>query len=397
MTRAVRVFDTTLRDGEQAPGASLPREGKVRIAAALAELGVDVIEAGFPAASEGEAAAVAEIARDVRGPIIAALARANERDIDTTARSLSAAERRRIHVFIATSDVHLEKKLRLTREQCLERTDAAVRRARQHCPDVEFSAEDATRTDREFLFRVYQTAVAAGASAINIPDTVGYAQPEEFAALVRAVRGAVRATPVTLSVHCHNDLGLAVANTLAAVSAGAEQVHVTVNGLGERGGNASLEETAMALRLRRDWFAADTAVRSERLVVTSRLVSELTGIPVQPNKAIVGANAFAHASGIHQDGVLKDPRTYEIMTPQSVGWEARRIVVGKLSGRRGLAARLAELGVPLEGEALDRAYALAMRRGEEVHELDEHDLIAIAAHARRSAEIVEPAVAPAVS
>src|SRR5437588_221223 len=285
--RTVTVFDTTLRDGEQAPGASLGQAAKVRAAHAIADLGVDVLEAGFPAASAGEAEAVARIAREVRGPTIAALARAGQADVETAARSIGGAGRSRIHVFIATSDIHL---------------------------------------------------------------------------------------------------GLAVANTLAAVGAGADQVHVTVNGLGERGGNASLEETVMALRCRADWYRVDVGVRQERLVVASRIVSELTGIPVQPNKAIVGANAFAHASGIHQDGVLKDPRTYEIMSPQSVGWEARRIVVSKLSGRRGLAARLAELGVPLEGEALERAYALAMRRGDEVHALDEHDLIAIAAQARRPME-----------
>ena len=298
---------------------------------------------------------------------------------------LSSALRSRIHVFIATSDVHLEKKLRISRSECLARTTAAVARATELADEVEFSAEDATRSDVDFLNAVYQAAAQAGARTMNIPDTVGYSQPQEFAALVLAVRSALAAfSRLSFSVHCHNDLGLAVANTLAAIEAGVEQAHVTINGLGERGGNASLEETVMALRTRSDHYRADTQVKAERLVSTSRLVSELTGIPVQPNKAVVGANAFAHASGIHQDGVLKDPRTYEIMTPQSVGWEARRIVVSKLSGRRGLAARLAELGVPLDGEALERAYEMAMRRGDEVHELDEHDLIAIAAQARRT-------------
>ena len=384
--RTVRVFDTTLRDGEQAPGASLGQAAKVRAAHAIADLGVDVLEAGFPAASAGEAEAVARIAREVRGPTIAALARAGQADVETAARSIGGAGRSRIHVFIATSDIHLEKKLHMTRSECLARTASAVERATAMADEIEFSAEDATRSDVAFLVSVYQAAVASGATTVNIPDTVGYAQPQEFAALVHAIRTALPDTRVKISVHCHNDLGLAVANTLAAVGAGADQVHVTVNGLGERGGNASLEETVMALRCRADWYRVDVGVRQERLVVASRIVSELTGIPVQPNKAIVGANAFAHASGIHQDGVLKDPRTYEIMSPQSVGWEARRIVVSKLSGRRGLAARLAELGVPLEGEALDRAYALAMRRGDDVHELDEHDLIAIAAHARRPIE-----------
>jgi len=385
--RKVTVFDTTLRDGEQAPGASLSAHAKFLVAKALADLGVDVVEAGFPAASAGEAEAVARIARDVRGPTIAALARANQSDVETAGRALSSALRSRIHVFIATSDVHLDKKLRITRSECLARTTAAVARATELADEVEFSAEDATRSDVDFLNAVYQAAAQAGARTMNIPDTVGYSQPQEFAALVLAVRSALASfSRLAFSVHCHNDLGLAVANTLAAIEAGVEQAHVTMNGLGERGGNASLEETVMALRCRADHYRADTAIRTERLVSTSRLVSELTGIPVQPNKAVVGANAFAHASGIHQDGVLKDPRTYEIMTPQSVGWEARRIVVSKLSGRRGLAARLAELGVPLDGEALERAYEMAMRRGDEVHELDEHDLIAIAAQARRSSK-----------
>jgi len=394
--RKVTVFDTTLRDGEQAPGASLSPHAKFLVAKALADLGVDVVEAGFPAASAGEAEAVARIARDVRGPTIAALARANTADVETAGRVLSSALRSRIHVFIATSDVHLEKKLRITRSECLARTTAAVARATELADEVEFSAEDATRSDVDFLNAVYQAAAQAGARTMNIPDTVGYSQPQEFAALVLAVRSALAShSRIAFSVHCHNDLGLAVANTLAAIDAGVEQAHVTINGLGERGGNASLEETVMALRTRSDHYRSDTAIRTERLVSTSRLVSELTGIPVQPNKAVVGANAFAHASGIHQDGVLKDPRTYEIMTPQSVGWEARRIVVSKLSGRRGLAARLAELGVPLDGDALERAYEMAMRRGDEVHELDEHDLIAIAAQARRGREQPALRLAPA--
>ncbi len=391
MTRSVAVFDTTLRDGEQAPGASLPTRDKVRIAEALGELGVDVIEAGFAAASQGEFEAVHEIATGVRRAAIATLARAVDGDIDAAARALEHAQRPRIHVFLATSDVHLERKLRITREQCLERIDGAVRLARERCDDVEFSAEDATRTDVEFLRRAYRVAHAAGASTLNVPDTVGYAQPQEFAKTVRAVKDA--APGARISVHCHNDLGLAVANTLAAVEAGADQVHVCVNGIGERGGNASLEETVMALRCRRDWFGAETRVVTERILAVSRLVSELTGIPVQPNKAIVGANAFAHASGIHQDGVLKDPNTYEIMRPESVGWEGSRLVVGKLSGRRGLAARLAQLGVPLDGDALERAYGLAMRRGEEVHAIEDRELVAIAAQARRA--LPREPVAPA--
>jgi 2-isopropylmalate synthase len=394
--RKVTIFDTTLRDGEQSPGASLNANAKFLVAKALADLGVDVLEAGFPAASVGEAEAVSRIARDVRGPTIAALARANASDVEIAAKALSGALRSRIHVFIATSDRHLERKLRISRYECIARTTAAVARATELADEVEFSAEDATRSDVDFLNAVYQAAAAAGARTMNIPDTVGYSQPQEFAALVLAIRSALAPySRVAFSVHCHNDLGLAVANTLAAIDVGVDQAHVTVNGLGERGGNASLEETVMALRTRSDHYRADTAIKSEKLVATSRLVSELTGIPVQPNKAVVGANAFAHASGIHQDGVIKDPGTYEIMTPQSVGWESRRLVVSKLSGRRGLAARLAELGVPLDGEALDRAYVLAMKRGDEVHELDERDLISIAAQARRAKEESAFTFAPA--
>ncbi|MEX2046725.1 MAG: 2-isopropylmalate synthase [Chloroflexota bacterium] len=380
--RRVAVFDTTLRDGEQAPGASLGRDQKVVVARALAEMGVDIVEAGFAAASDGEAQAIDLISREVRSSTVASLARTSRPDIDAAARALQKAHRARIHVFIATSDIHLERKLGIDRDTCLERIDDAVSYALERADDVEFSAEDATRTDAEFLIKAFRTAASAGARTINVPDTVGYAQPAEFAALVALVRAAL-GREMRISVHCHNDLGLAVANTLAAVVAGADQVHVTVNGLGERGGNASLEETVMALRCRRDWYSADTGVHAERLVPASRLVTELTGIPVQPNKAVVGANAFAHASGIHQDGVLKDPRTYEIMTPESVGWASRRIVVSKLSGRRGLAARLAELGVPLEGDSLERAYRLAKTRGDEVHVLEDSDLLAIASEARR--------------
>ncbi len=384
--RRIVVFDTTLRDGEQAPGASLGRSQKLTVAKALADLGVDVIEAGFAAASDGEADAIDSISREVTSSGVASLARANRTDVEAAARALQKARRARIHVFIATSDIHLERKLGIDRDTCLERIDAAVEYALQHADDVEFSAEDATRTEPEFLIKAFRTAASAGARTINVPDTVGYAQPAEFAGLVSQVRTALGAE-MRISVHCHNDLGLAVANTLAAVVAGADQVHVTINGLGERGGNASLEETVMALRCRRDWYVADTGVHAERLVPMSRLVTELTGIPVQPNKAVVGANAFAHASGIHQDGVLKDPLTYEIMTPESVGWPSRRIVVSKLSGRRGLAARLAELGVPLEGASLERAYVLAKTRGDEVHVLEDRDLVAIASEARRAVPV----------
>jgi len=387
--RRVEIFDTTLRDGEQAPGAVLGAAEKLRMAQALADLGVDTIEAGFPAASDAEFAAVQGVAREVRGSTIAALARATDGDVDAAALALAPAERKRIHVFISTSEIHLERMLRISYRDCLDRAVRAVRRASEHADEVEFSAQDATRTDIHHLVTIFQEVVRAGARIVNIPDTVGYAQPEEFAKIVLAVRGALATYNggLRVSVHCHNDLGLAVANTLAAIDAGADQAEVCMNGIGERGGNASLEEVVMALRVRRDHYNADTRIRTDRLVPTSRLYSELTGIPVQPNKAIVGANAFAHASGIHQDGVLKDPRNYEIMTPESVGWPTRRIVVNKLSGRRGLAARFLELGLPLESEALDRAYRIAMEEGADVRELDDRMLVAIAARARRAGEV----------
>src|SRR5437879_9717395 len=354
--RQVTIFDTTLRDGEQAPGASLSPQAKFLVAKALADLGVDILEGGVPAASVGEAEAVARIARDVRGPTMAALARANGPDVETAAKSLSGALRSRIHVFIATTDRHLERKRRITRSDCLARITASVARATELADEVEFSAEDATRSDVDFLNAAYQAAAAAGARTMNIPDTVGYSQPQEFAALVLAVRAALSGFQrVVFSVHCHNDLGLAVANTLAAIDAGVDQAHVTINGLGERGGNASLEETVMALRTRTDHYRADTAVKAERLVTTSRLVSELTGIPVQPNKAVVGANAFAHASGIHQDGVLKDKLNYEIMRPEEVGMGESRIVLSPRSGRHAFQFRLAELGVHLPEAAFARA------------------------------------------
>jgi len=385
--RHIEIFDTTLRDGEQAPGAILGAAEKRRMAQVLADLGVDTIEAGFPAASDEELAAVQGVAREVRGPVIAALARATDGDVDAAARALAPAARKRIHVFISTSEIHLERMLRISYRECIDRAVRAVRRATEHADEVEFSAQDATRTDIHYLVTMYQEVARAGARIVNIPDTVGYAQPEEFAKTVLAVRGALATYNggLRVSVHCHNDLGLAVANTLAAVEAGADQAEVCMNGIGERGGNASLEEVVMALRVRRDHYQADTGIRTERIVPTSRLYSELTGIPVQPNKAIVGANAFAHASGIHQDGVLKDAGNYEIMTPESVGWPARRIVITKLSGRRGLGARFQELGVPLEGDALDRAYRIAMEEGADVRELDDRMLVGIAARARRAA------------
>ena len=378
--KKIEIFDTTLRDGEQAPGASLPAASKLQFAHALADLGVDVIEAGFPAASGGEAAAVRSIATEVRGTTIAALARARDGDIDAAARALAPAERKRIHVFIATSEIHLEQKLRIDPLECIERAGRAVRRATEHADEVEFSAEDATRTDIHFLVTVYQEAARAGARIINVPDTVGYAQPYEFAKLVLAVRGSLATYNggLRVSVHCHNDLGLAVANTLAAIGAGAQQAHVCINGIGERGGNASLEEIAMALSVRRDLYEATTGIRTERIVPTSRLYSELTGIPVQPNKAIVGANAFAHESGIHQDGVLKHRETYEIMRAEDVGWNANKLTLGKLSGRNALRQRFTALNIEF---ASDEAFNAAFQRFKELadrkHEIFDEDLQAL--------------------
>ncbi len=341
----VLVFDTTLRDGEQAPGCSMNLGEKLVVAAQLERLGVDVIEAGFPVASPDDAAAVREIARKVRRPVIAALSRASQGDILTAWESLKGAERPRIHTFIATSPVHMEYKLKMGPDELVERAVEAVRYARSLCPDVEFSAEDGSRSDPAFLCRIFSAVIAAGATTINLPDTVGYATPGEFADLVRLVRAGVpEIGRAVLSVHCHDDLGLAVANSLAAVEAGAEQVECTINGLGERAGNAALEEVVMALRTRADRFGRDCGVDSSQIYGTSRLVATTTGVRVQPNKAVVGDNAFAHESGIHQHGVLANSSTYEIMTPESVGLPRNKMVLGKHSGRHAFEERLVELG-----------------------------------------------------
>jgi 2-isopropylmalate synthase len=381
----VRVFDTTLRDGEQAPGAGLTAAEKLEVARQLARLKVDVIEAGFPAASDGDFEAVQRIARDTKGGIaVAALARCRDGDPQRAIEAIKVAERPHLHVFIATSDIHLKHKLRIDRETALAEAVRWVAFGRQQLGrdvEIEFSAEDASRTDPDFLFKVYEAVVEAGASTINIPDTVGYAIPSEFAALVgRAVD--LLGSQATISVHCHNDLGLATANTLAAVQAGARQVEVTINGLGERAGNASLEEVVMALRTRPTQFAGGAGalahgVQTEHLTAASRLVSYLTGFAVQPNKAVVGGNAFAHESGIHQDGVIKNPLTYEIMTPQSVGLTGSSITIGKLSGRKGIATKLAELGYELEGEALDAIYRQAIALADEKKEVTDDDLLAL--------------------
>src|SRR5713101_8432317 len=359
MTDRVRitVFDTSLRDGEQSPGCSMNQQVKLRLAHQLDRLGVDVIEAGFPMASEGDFEAVRAISAVVRRPIIAALARACRPDIERAWQALQGAARPRIHVFLATSDIHLQYKLRMTRDQCLSQARDAVRLAKSLCHDVEFSPEDATRTDPDFLCRVLDAVVEAGATTLNIPDTVGYTVPSEFGELIAMIRRCVKGIEhVTISAHCHNDLGMAVANALAAVAAGARQVECTINGIGERAGNASLEEIVMAMHVRPDRYPYETGVVSVQIFAASQMLSEITGVPVQPNKAITGRNAFAHEAGIHQDGILKNPLTYEIMTPQSVVVPDSRLVLGKHSGRHALALRCEQLGHQFERRELDEIY-----------------------------------------
>ncbi|MFY9647748.1 MAG: 2-isopropylmalate synthase, partial [Terriglobales bacterium] len=353
----ITIFDTTLRDGEQSPGCSMNVQEKLRLAQQLENLGVDVIEAGFPIASDGDFEAVKRIAAAVRRPIIAGLARACKGDVDRAWEALQGAAHPRIHVFLATSDIHLKYKLRITREQCLEQAREAVRHAKSLCSDVEFSPEDATRTDVPFLCAVVEAVIAAGATTVNIPDTVGYSMPEEYGQLIRTLREKVAGIEkVTISTHCHNDLGLAVANSLAGVQNGARQIECTINGIGERAGNASLEEVVMAMRVRPDRYAYETAVVSEQIFAASQMLAEITRVPVQPNKAITGRNAFAHEAGIHQDGMLKNPLTYEIMTPQSVGVPDSRLVLGKHSGRHALALRCEQLGHQFERRELDEVY-----------------------------------------
>src|SRR5438094_4653756 len=332
MARMIRIFDTTLRDGEQSPGASMNVEEKVMIAKQLARLNVDIIEAGFAYSSPGDFEAIRRIAQEVEGPTICSLARARPEDIDRAWEALKGAPKVRIHTFISTSDIHLKHQFRLTREEALKRAVEMVTRARGYVEDVEFSPMDATRSDVKYLYEVLEAAIEAGATTVNIPDTVGYATPQEFGRLIRGIRENVpNIKQAVISVHCHNDLGMAVPNSLAAVMEGAGQVECTINGIGERAGNASMEEIVMGLRTRKDFYGADTKIVTEEIIKTSRLVSKITGMVVQPNKAIVGANAFAHTSGIHQDGLLKEKSTYEIMRPESIGLVQRRMVMGKLS------------------------------------------------------------------
>ena len=373
------IFDTTMRDGEQSPGASMTRDEKVRIGKALEKMRVDVIEAGFAAASPGDFESIAAVAAAVKESTICSLARAVDGDIDRAAEALKQAERARIHTFIATSPIHMEHKLRMSPDAVVERAVYAVKRARNLVDDVEFSCEDAGRSEMDFLCRIIEAAIDAGARTINIPDTVGYAIPEEFGHTIKTLLQRIpNADKAIFSVHCHNDLGLAVANSLSAVANGARQVECTINGLGERAGNAALEEIVMGVRTRSDLFDVTSNINSEIIVPTSRMVSSITGFPVQPNKAIVGANAFAHESGIHQDGVLKHRETYEIMRAEDVGWGANKMIMGKHSGRAAVRARLEELGTTFESDQeLNVAFARFKELADKKHEIFDEDLQAL--------------------
>lgn len=374
------IFDTTLRDGEQSPGASMTNEEKMRIAKQLERLKVDVIEAGFPASSNGDFAAVKAIANAIKDATVCGLARANEQDVRRAGEALKTAKSGRVHTFIASSPIHMKMKLRMTPEQVLDQAVKAVKWAREYTDNVEFSPEDAGRSEIDFLCRLLEATIAAGANTVNIPDTVGYTLPWQFGELIKTLRERIpNADKAVWSVHCHNDLGMAVANSLASVMNGARQVECTINGLGERAGNASLEEIVMAVKTRKDVFPCTTRIDATQIVAASKLVSGITGFPVQPNKAIVGANAFSHESGIHQDGVLKHRETYEIMRAEDVGWNANKLVLGKLSGRNAFKNRLAELGIDLASEdAVNHAFArfkeLADKKGE-VFDEDLHALV----------------------
>ncbi len=392
----VRIFDTTLRDGEQSPGFSLRVSEKLLLARQLDALGVDIIEAGFPIASPADAESVRRISSEVRRPVIACLARCHRADLEKAAWAIQPAAQGRIHTFIATSDLHLQAKLRMTREQCLAAAVESVRYARHHTFDVEFSAEDATRSDLDFLCRIVEAVIKVGATTINLPDTVGYSTPDEIEAFFREIMTRVpHRDGVTFSTHCHNDLGLAVANSLAAVAGGARQVECTVNGIGERAGNASLEEIGMILRVRHDRWPYATELKTEQMYPASALLTELTGEPVQANKAIVGRNAFAHEAGIHQDGVLKDRRTYEIMKPEDVGVPSGRLVLGKHSGRHALQRRCSDLGFPLSNEDLQAAYERMLLLADTRRQITDADLLEIMAWVRQRHLVQEQPAAPA--
>jgi 2-isopropylmalate synthase len=375
----VRIFDTTLRDGEQSPGFSMNTADKIRLARQLAALKVDVIEAGFPIASHGDLEAVKKVAQEVRTVPIAALARAKKEDVSAAIEALKPAAAPRLHIFLATSDLHLRVKLNMTREQALEAIGSMIRYGRQHVGEVEFSAEDAGRTDIGFLCQVCRVAVDAGATVLNLPDTVGYAVPEEYGAMFTKVREYLGDPQgITLSAHCHDDLGMAVANSLAAIRAGVRQIECTINGIGERAGNASLEEVVVALAVRKDSFGVTTGIRMQELFPTSRMLTEITGAQVAPNKAIVGANAFAHEAGIHQDGIIKNPLTYEIISPQMVGVPARSMVLGKHSGRNALRMTLRDLGYEPSDTELAEVYSRVTALADQAKQVRPRDIVAIA-------------------
>lgn len=375
------IFDTTLRDGEQSPGCSMNIEEKIKMAKQLARMKVDVIEAGFPIASQGDFEAVHRIAKEVKGSVICGLARANKKDIERCAQAVEPARKKRIHTFISSSDIHLKYQLKKSRDEVLKETEKAVKLARKLCQDVEFSAMDATRSDWDYLLKMFQVAIDHGATTLNIPDTVGYTIPNEFYDLVSFLNTNLKHDgSVILSVHCHNDLGLAVANSLAAIQAGARQVECTVNGIGERAGNCSMEEIVMGLQVRQDKIPFWTKLEQKQIYSSSKLLSSITGIVVQPNKAIVGENAFAHESGIHQDGVLKNKLTYEIMTPESVGIPQNKLVLGKHSGRHAFKDRLKQLGYPLQGEAFENAFLEFKKLADAKKNVYDEDLLALVDH-----------------
>jgi len=390
----VRIFDTTLRDGEQSPGFSMKTEEKIRMARQLAKLGVDTIEAGFPISSRGDLEAVQAVAREVRDVPIAALARAKKLDIDAAVEALKPAAASRLHIFLATSDLHLQVKLNMTREQALEAIGSMIRYGRQQVAEVEFSAEDAGRTDIDYLCQVCKTAVDAGATVLNLPDTVGYAVPEEYGEMFRRVREFLGdAQGITLSAHCHDDLGLAVANSLAAIRAGVRQIECTINGIGERAGNASLEEIAVALAVRKESFGVTTNIRLEHLFPASRMLTEITGAQVAPNKAVVGANAFAHEAGIHQDGIIKNPSTYEIISPETVGVPSRSLVMGKHSGRNALRVSLRDLGFEATDTELAEIYRRVTALADESKSVRPRDILGIAHEVIRRGASTVPAEA----
>jgi 2-isopropylmalate synthase len=394
----VQIFDTTLRDGEQSPGFSMNSREKLLLARQLEQLGVDVIEAGFPIASPGDLDAVRTVAAEILGCRVAALARARQEDVNAALRALEPAAKPRLHIFLATSDLHLEHKLRITRQHALEQVGKMVLYGRERCDEVEFSAEDASRSDLDYLLEVIEAAASAGATIINLPDTVGYSTPEEYGAMFFAARKRLAGYPnLIFSAHCHNDLGLAVANSLAAIVAGARQVECTINGIGERAGNASLEEIAVALHVRQARYSASTNISLEKIYSTSRLLTSITGVSVPPNKAVVGANAFAHEAGIHQDGMLKNPMTYEIVVPEKVGVPTRRLVLGKHSGRNALRARVGELGYETTDGELAECYKQAIALADSVKQVTDRDLLSIIHKIRRRHKIAHARENPAAA